>query len=173
MHLILLPGNSPANESWIEEVEAALKPYFEGTFVQKYRHWLTGSPYLDLDYELKVLAESVPLSYAIFAKSAGVSLTIKGVFEKRIAPQKCVFVGSPFPLGRLEGLKESGWLEGYFIPSLFIQQEKDPVASYEEIKRILETLKVKNCQLVKIPGSSHHYADIEKLKKLTINFLGV
>lgn len=173
MHLILLPGNSPANEPWIKEVEKALKPYFEETFVQKYKHWQTGGAYLDLEYELQVLAENVPTNYAIFAKSAGVYLTIKGIFEKKIAPQKCVFVGTPFSLGRIEALKQGGWLEGYSLPSLFIQQEQDPVAPYGEIKKILEAFKVKNCQIVKIPGFSHHYADIEKLEKLTIKFLGI
>lgn len=173
MHLVLLPGNSPANEPWIEEVEKALKPHFEETFVQKYKHWQTGGGYLDLEYELQVLAESVPTNYAIFAKSAGVSLTIKGIFEKKIAPQKCIFVGTPFSSSSLEALKRRGWLKGYFLPSLFIQQEQDPVASYEEIKKILEALKVKNCQIVKLPGDSHHYADVEKLKELTVKFLGV
>src|SRR4030042_6785686 len=97
MNLILLPGNTPGNKNWIEEVEQSLKPNFSSTNIQFYRHWQTGDDLVDLDHELEELVDKTSKlsDYLIFAKSAGVVLSVKGICEGKIKPGWCVFVGTP------------------------------------------------------------------------------
>jgi len=172
MDLILLAGNSQNNKDWIEEVEQSLRPYFGRTVLQYYKHWLSGQNLIDLEGELKELVKITEnlQDYTIFAKSAGVVLAIKGIFEKAIRPQKCVFIGTPVLWSKEKNFSLDKWIENFATPSLFIQQQHDPAMPADDLKKYLREHKVTNYKFIIMPGESHHYADLERLKKLVLEF---
>lgn len=172
MKLVLLPGNHEFNAQWSQDVAAALRDRFD-VHIQSYRHWTTGK-LIDLDFELDRLAETTGHmgEYAVFGKSIGAILAMRGIYEGRISPKKCVFVGVPIRRARHE-FDVDRWLGKYDIPTLFIQQTNDPAASYAELVNFLEETKLENYRLVEIPGGDHMYSDIELLKLHTLSFFGL
>lgn len=173
MDLVLLAGNSAENKEWIEEVRDALKPLFDTCVIQYYKHWKAGEPLIDLDYELDVLVNLVKGfdEHSIFAKSAGVVLTVKGVHERKIKPSKCIFVGTPIPWARALGENVDAWFKNFFIPALFIQQTHDPAFHYKDLEEYVEEMKMSNAKLVELSGDNHHYEDVPKIKKFVGCFL--
>ncbi len=173
MNLILLGGNSLQNKTWIKEVEMVFKPDFDSTRIQYYDHWQTGEKVIGFDKELEKMVSSLAgqKDYVIFAKSIGTFLTLKAVHRKLINPKKCIFVGTPVLWSRAHNFGADEWLEGYSIPTLFVQKTLDPVMHFADLKTLLEQLAVKNYRLVEIPGESHDYESIDQLKGLTLKFL--
>lgn len=174
MHLILLPGNSPFNKEWIDEVKRTLKDLFDSAHIQYYDHWDNSSDQIiDIDKELSKLMKHAKDydEYCIFAKSAGTIITLKGIKEKKIAPQECYFTGMPLVFTCRNNLLIEDLIANYSTPTLFIQKTKDPAASFADIKKLLEENNVQNYKTKGIPGNSHHYADVEQLKDLIKEFL--
>lgn len=202
MNLILLPGNSPENKDWIDELRKLFQPDFETVWVQYWQHWqtplesendnnlkqylslypehkrtfLTGQtdePVIDLEKELARLIKNIDLSkdYAIFAKSAGVALALKGVFENKIKPTACVFAGAPIFWARANDFAIDKWLKDFSLPTLFIQQTQGPAISSKELAEVLKNLNVKNYQLIEVEGDSHHCPDTKQLHSFTVEFL--
>lgn len=173
MKIILLPGNSAKQEKWIEEVKRTLSQDYDDIEIQYYKHWQTGKDIIDLDHELEVLTEKVKdlTDYVVIGKSAGTLLALRGIFEKKIEPNKCVFMGLPIGWARNNHFKVDMWLADYVTPTLFIQNKFDPAASYEEVKNIIEISKVKNFQTVSLPGITHDYNDQGKLRELISEFI--
>lgn len=173
MNLILLGGNSAINKQWLKDLAAALKPHFPAVLIHHYRHWETGEELIDLDYELDILSKIVQSQdpYTVIAKSAGVLLTLKGVAEKILNPQKCVFVGIPIPWAKANHFAVDSWLKNYSVLTLFIQQSHDPTMSYQDLQPYLEEANLTNYQIVEMPGDDHVYGDLEQLKDNIVSFL--
>lgn len=166
MNLILLGGNSPQNEQWLEQIAESLSPYFKETYIQTYGHWESGGQMLMGREEEKLEAQAEDLdNYIVFAKSAGVVLTLDAIQGHRINPNACIFVGSPI------GSSAAERFDNYRIPTLFIQQTKDPIRSYKKVHNILENSHIKNYELVEVPGNDHLYGDIEALTETILTFL--
>lgn len=167
MHLILLGGNSPKNEPWIEEVAQALSEEFDGTHIQYFDHWEKGGS-IDTNKErekLKSIAEEIDGEYAVFAKSAGVILTLDAIVDRDIVPQQCFFVGSPL------GASAPERLHNYTTPTLFIQQTDDPIRPFQKLSNVLENSDASNYELIEIPGDDHIYGDITTLKNEIVSFV--
>lgn len=173
MKLVLLSGNSIQNKEWIEEIKDSLNPYFDEVYLQDYKHWQEGKALIDFNFELNTLIEKVGKweEFVIFAKSVGTALATKSILEGKIKPQKCIFVGTPVFWTDEHNIALKDWLKNYSIPTLFIQKTSDPVFHFSDLKKLLEENEVKNYQLVELPGDTHHYEDIEKLKELTLDFI--
>jgi len=167
MDLILLSGNSKMTKEWIESVEEKLKGFFANTHIQYYDHWENGKEIIDLEKELSKLHKYTKSKkeYLIFAKSAGVALTLKGVAEKKIFPKKCLFLGIPVNWCKQVNFPIEKWMENFNIPSIFIQKSQDPAISADELKNLIEKNNVKSYDLVNIPGNDHHYEDLNQIKK--------
>lgn len=58
MNLILLPGNSPENKGWIDELAKLFRPNFETVWVQYWQHWQEEKPVIDLEKELERLVKT-------------------------------------------------------------------------------------------------------------------
>lgn len=172
MKLLLLSGNSISNKKWIEEVGQILNPLFDEIKIHYYKHWETGEEIIDLDSELSTLTAEINewKDYMIFAKSAGCLLTLKGIYEKKIHPLKCVFVGAAIDWGKERQFLVGDWLKNYNTTTFFIQKTNDPVISFKNLKKILEDLDVKNYSLKEIPGNDHNYLDLEFLRQVIENF---
>lgn len=169
--LLLLSGNDVSNELWIDRIAEKFSGAYE-VHVHRYTHWRTGEQYINLESELKILQEEIRgwEDYFIFAKSAGTILTMKGVHEKTLAPQKAVFVGCPFPWGRERGFQVDQYLSDFSTSTRFIQQENDFLLSAAALKSELETSAIDKPDIITIPGDSHEYEDIDLVIKHAQNF---
>src|SRR3989338_3310952 len=167
MNLYLLPGNSAKNKKWIEDVSLSLRDVFVNSEILYYEHWKTGEEIIDIDVEIDRFYRMVDRKkdYAVFTKSIGVGVVLKAVSEGKIHPSKCIFVGTPVNWCRANNFKIEEWIEGYSIPSLFIQQTKDPVFSFKELKELLKNKNVKNYLLKEIEGDDHNYDNIDEMKR--------
>lgn len=172
MKLVLLPGNNKSNKEWIEKVESELKDLFSSTSIQYYQHWKDDKPLIDFDLEANKLVENnKEADIVIFAKSAGTLLTLKSIKNNLIIPKKCIFAGVPINWARENNFDAELWLEEYNIPTLFIQNTNDPVFSFKELKELLAEKKLKNYKIIELPGNSHDYKDLNKLRELIVSFL--
>jgi hypothetical protein len=176
MDLILLPGNSPHNKAWIEEVERHLRDLFTKTDIQYYKHWKTGESIADTDYEISVLSEKArPLKdFVILAKSIGTFITLESIKINKIKPKKCILIGFPYKLfvekKSLSKIEES--FRALKIPVLFIQNSLDPYGSYKELVDFLKKSILKNYKTIEFSDKdTHDYEDYNKLKSLVKEFL--
>ena len=172
MDLLLFSGNSLLHKRWIEEVEKTLKPLFDKTYIHYYKHWEDKSPVIYLDYELEEVSKVLSgyKDYAVFGKSAGTLLALKGINDGILKPEKCIFVGLPVEWGKFYGFEVDEWVLGYSLPTLFIQKSQDPVLYYDDLVRYLEEQNVSNHKTVEVPGFDHFYEDLDHLRELTEEF---
>lgn len=173
MKLIILPGNSGKNEDWVQEVAEALGSLFNAVEIQNYDHWKTGEELIELETELAKLVASTSnqSEFWIFGKSAGTLLTLKGVYEGRIKPSGCIFTGLPINWARHHNFSIDKYLEGYSVPTLFIQQTSDPSFGFAELKELLDKKQVKGYKTLEVPGDNHHYQDVAHIKLEAEKFL--
>lgn len=172
MNLILLPGNSFKNKAWIEEVHASIKDLFNKTYIHSYDHWKTGDGLIDLNKEMSLLKKSLPPEpYVIFGKSAGVILTLKGFSEGILHPAKCMFLGTPIHWAEQHNFELKKLIYKFSIPSLFIQNKNDPLASSQEVKDFIKEREIKHSKLITLLGDMHEYPNIKEIHDLMKEFL--
>ena len=177
MNLVLLPGNDHSNRVWVDELEKSFSPYFEKVYTQYYDHWFGGTVDEDLmiDVDLEVDKLTVQLEqfspYMIFAKSVGVLVALEGIYGGVLRPEVCVFVGTPLEWADAHGFAVDEWLVQYAVPTLFIQNEYDPVASSEFLVGFLQSMDVQRCEILSLDGNAHLYEDIEQLLYATEKFV--
>lgn len=171
MNLILLGGNNVGNKKWITAVEKLFKPYFK-THALHYKHWTTGSEWINPDTELKRLARLADKlkDYVIFSRSAGTMITLMGGSKGLIKPRQCVFVGLAIKWSEYYDPDYDSWLRDFTIPSLLIQKSQDPAISCKKLRTFLRKRKFEDYKLKEIPGNDHYYGNIEELRNLTVGF---
>ena len=172
MHIIYLAGGHRHNKDWIEEVKRRFDSFSTGQILY-YDHWESGAKMIDWENEAKKLAELVKDrdDYFVFAKSVGSILALKTISEGVFKPQKAIFCGLPYSLGKKEEVDKV--LAGLSVPTVFIQNEFDPVCSHEKLEQVLEENKPANYQLIKNSGDdTHDYEDYEQLMGLAKEFFG-
>lgn len=168
MNLLLLGGVSPENKEWVYEVEAALAPLFEKTVVHEYAHWTSAISHMDFNHELRAVRGKAREmgKYVIFAKSAGVVLSLKGIHERVFDPESCLFVGTPLGFVEQHGHEMDVWLKSLRVPTLFAQKSHDPAGAYQEVERFLhQHMPSRRYKTVELPGNTHHY-EAETVKEL-------
>jgi len=172
MHIIYLAGNSLNNKTWIEQVKSKFNTFSTGDILS-YDHWQTEDKWINLQKESEKLTEMVKdeKDYFIFAKSIGSILALKNIFEKILNPKKLIICGFPYRAGK-EGFEEiDECLKTLTIPTMFIQNELDPVYSFEELEKTLKENSPADYQLVKNSNNNtHDYEDFENLVKITRDF---
>jgi alpha-beta hydrolase superfamily lysophospholipase len=173
MKIIILPGNSrDSNERWLGEYTTIFSDMGKSVSSQRYTHWDTNRKTIDFDTELQRLSEVLGKEekYIIFAKSAGAILTIYGVYRGVLKPEKCVFVGLPLKWAKDNNVSLAGWMEKFDIPTLIIQQNSDPYASFQEIQDFLKKLNRTNVTIEEIPGDDHRYENFSLFKHEVTSF---
>lgn len=162
--LLLLPGNSARHREWILDIQAHL-----GGEPVIYSHWDTGEEMISFEAELDKMGEMVGQEPCmVFAKSAGVILAMKAVRERNMNIQRAVFLGTPLSWAMDRGLMLDEWLSDWEIPSLFIQNEFDPLASAQELAEHLPP----DAELKVVDGDTHEYdvyADYIEEAKMFLN----
>ena len=163
-NLILLPGNSPNNRGWIEEVKSMLRPKYKRIKVQYYDHWSLGGGF-KVKSERQKLREATEKfkSYAIFAKSVGVFLAIDSINNELIKPKHCIFCGTT--------TRSAQMLQNWSTPTLFIQESLDPFLNIQDLMPIVESMESDHIELAEVPGNKHMYEDIELINQKIEEFL--
>ena len=173
MNLLLFAGNSQRNKTWIHTVGETLSPDFEKCVVHNYKHWDTGAESIDLDLELSRLNATVEKldSYAVFAKSVGSILTLKAISQGIIDPNHCIFAGLPIKLAEEDGIPLQALIKNNSIPTMYIQNSNDPVASYSQLFSYLQEFSSKQYATTELPGDTHSYDDLDEMRSLITSFV--
>lgn len=172
MHIIYLAGNSLNNKTWIEKVKSNFDSFSTGDILY-YDHWQTGDKWINLQKESEKLVELAKdkKEYFVFAKSIGSVLALKNIFEGKLNPKKMVICGLPYRAGKEEFKEIDKCLKSLKVPTIFIQNEFDPVYSYAELNTVLENNSTSNYRLIKNSNNdTHDYLDYENLLKIVTEF---
>lgn len=177
MKIIILAGdNKKHNKIWNEKISKSLNESLD-TSVHSlhYYHWETfEQETMNLDLELDRLTQIIgkEKEYIICAKTAGILITLKGIYEGRLNPSKCIFMGMPIIWARLNNYQIDKWLsKNNDIETLVIQKESDPAMYCDELENYLEEKKLSNIKLIKISGTDMYYEDYDILPQLINNFI--
>ncbi len=175
MNLILLPGNSKRNKTWIENVDARLQKYFKTTYRQNYSHWDKGEPEIDLSFELEKLSQNASnlKPYVVFAKSVGVILALKAIYENKMVVSWCLFAGIPLELVKNENIDLKKWLNAISCPIYIIQNDSDPAGTYKDVKSYISDIDSPSINLIETPGETHNYDDIDLFERLVKGILSI
>jgi predicted alpha/beta hydrolase family esterase len=163
--LIILPGYSPHNKYWAEEVKDKLKRETkERIIVHEWSHWNLGS--FSLKKELDRIVDEIDNEKTdIIAKSVGVAVAMELI--PRIAPQagKIVFCG----IASVEGSDREESLKNVLkvLPVeniLCIQNENDKFVIYKDAERFYHSVNPE-IKVVSKPRSDHNYPFYEDFKE--------
>jgi len=173
MDLVLLGGNHPGNQEWLEAVAAKLGDLFDQTWPLIYQHWRQPELTLDLEREVDKLARLTRSlhDYAIFAKSAGIAITLTAYQRGLIKPNLAVFVGLPIGWGGSAYLEAIRSVKQRPLPILFIQNRADPLGPADKVKDWLSKIDLPDYKLVILPGQDHIYADLPVIRQKVKEFL--
>lgn len=174
MHIIYLSGGSLRNKTWIETIKPNFDTFSDGQILY-YDHWQTGEKNLNFEIESQKLAELVKdkAEYFMFAKSIGSILALKSVYEKIINPKRMIICGHPYNLAKELNFPIDDYLKTLTIPTVFIQNEFDPLFSYTDLEKALKENSPSDYQLKKNSiNDTHDYEDFKSLTKLAKIFFG-
>jgi hypothetical protein len=165
MNLLFLPGNDKRNLDWSREINDVLRPLFSIIRIVSYRHWQTGAPFIDMEFEKKNLPEQARdfSPYMVLAKSVGVLLALECIKNGTLTPDRCIFLGTAVRLAKQQQYPLETWLQGYCVPTLWIQKDEDPACCSRELSNLLKSLNVDLSTFVEIPGNIHHY-EVEEVR---------
>lgn len=168
MKAFLLAGNSVSNKDWIESVKKEFDKEFECSILY-YRHWQNEGDMINLVGEaenLKMLVENEE-EYVVFAKSAGTILVLQAISKAVVNPKFLMLVGIPLRFtDDVEVL-----IEQNEINTLIVQKTNDNVATFDEVKSVVEKSGNKNYELREIPGNDHYYSNLEELRAMFVDFV--
>jgi hypothetical protein len=165
--IVLLPGNSKSNKSWIKSVQKAIRNDYKKVYTQFYKHWELNEKLINLEREMKILCEEIQGwdQYLIFAKSAGTLLALQAIEEYEIRPSGCLFAGFPYSFGQRLGVNVKKLLKDIQVPLKIVQQKEDPAIHADDLQEILGRINNSFIELITIKGESHYYGDLDLLKK--------
>jgi pimeloyl-ACP methyl ester carboxylesterase len=166
--LVLLPGNNPDQQEWIEALRSALAPLFDEARVLIYRHWgSAGETDIDLEGEVVRLGElAADGAWVVVAKSAGVLLTMMAAARRVLVPEQAFFLGAPFLWTEQQGMPVGDLVGTFTVPTVFIQRRHDPACPVAELRALVNRSGMKDYEIEEIPGASHHYDDLALIKAL-------
>lgn len=170
MHLILLSGNTPLSQDWIDQIQKALQSRFDSTYIQYYLHWTDETvDSFQMPKELERLASQTQSysEYVVFAKSIGVAMTLTGIDQGFLQPAKCIFAGTPSKT--LRQYRET--IQSLSFPVLFIQEKNDPYGSFQDICETVSSFQKDSFIAKQIPGDNHHYDHVGELVEEIIQWL--
>ncbi|MAG45711.1 MAG: hypothetical protein CMH63_02995 [Nanoarchaeota archaeon] len=159
MKVIAIPGNSKkSNEEWVVDLREGLVSCFENVEAIHYDHWKSNG---EMDFEdekekVRRILENFGGDYVVIAKSIGIVVAMKLIKERKATPKYCIFAGCPIDEeGDVTELERN--LEGYSIPTSFIQNSDERFIKPEQLEKKLEELGVKNFRVISGKGEEHAY----------------
>ena len=173
--MVIASGEALPSQAWAEVIASGLaaRGLDSRPPVLQYHHWQDTSREFNLQEEslrLGELARAEAAPYSIFAKSIGTIVTLNAVRQGLVMPRKIIMVGTPY-----EWVKQkyplTELLEGYKVPTLFVQATDDPAGRYEGLEELLKTRGVENYQTLEVPGANHGYPDVDLVCNVVMDFI--
>lgn len=166
MKTIILPGYSPKNKDWADEIKLDMK--LDDVIVHEWRHWTKGS--FSFKYELSEINRKIGGGKVnMVAKSVGTRVAMLLLSETTEKINKLILCGIPTK-GENEktfNLYKSG-LEKFPPKKVHIfQNVKDYFASYEDIVKFIGKINPKII-ITKMPRSDHHYPYPSEFRKFLL-----
>lgn len=167
MKTIILPGFSPHNKDWAEEMAKNMDLGHE-IFVHNWKHWNTRAENLSLKYEVdKILEEIGSDEVNILAKSVGTFVAAFVLPKIREKVKKVILCGIPSVSGERKLLFKNAFGGFPFQDIVCFQNTKDKFVPYIEVKKFLSSVNSK-IKVIEKPRSDHDYPypqDFEKFLK--------
>lgn len=168
MKTIILPGYSPRNKEWAEEIKSDLGPEIE-VAIHEWEHWQKDKvSSLSISREKdKILKNIGDEKVNIIAKSVGIKVLMHLLPNIKYQIKKVIICGIPL---NLQSEKPKVLLRkgiNLLSPSrvVVLQNEKDPMANYEVIEGFIHSIDRK-IEVKKMPRSDHHYPYFDEFKDL-------
>jgi pimeloyl-ACP methyl ester carboxylesterase len=154
MKTIILPGYSPHNKEWADEIKSELKLGHE-VIAHYWKHWQGGS--FSLKYEVqKILEEAGGNKFNLIAKSVGTRVTASIVLQAGNKINKIILCGIPSTSLDMEESFKKVFKDFPTKNILVFQNTKDPFKTSQEIKEFLGKINPK-IKVVEKERSDHHY----------------
>jgi predicted alpha/beta hydrolase family esterase len=154
MKTIILPGYSPHNKEWADEVKNSLKLNHQA-MAHYWKHWQSGS--FNLNYEVeKILEEAGNDKFNLLAKSVGTRVVASLLLRAKNQINKIILCGIPSTSSEMEESFKKA-IEDFPIENILVfQNKKDPFKKYEEIKEFIKKINPK-IKVIEKERSDHHY----------------
>jgi len=154
---LILPGFSPKNKLWAEDVVEGIKTYFEPVIIE-WEHWKTDNkaPLNIPDETGKIKNLIGDAQVNVVAKSIG-SLVTMHLIKAAVKFNKLILAG--IPINDLSQEDKNMYQYLAEIPKdklLCIQNDADPHGSYNQIKELLTAVSP-DILLVNKPAADHDY----------------
>lgn len=163
MKTIILPGYSPKNKKWAEDIKKEMN--LGDVVVHEWKHWEKGS--FSVNFEIGQIMEKIGEGKVnIIAKSVGTRVATQLLERSPKKIDKLILCGIPTKgdnektfISYKNGLSNiSPENVGVF------QNEKDYFASYEVIVKFIGKIN-KKIEITKMPRSDHHYPYPNEFRK--------
>ena len=163
MKTIILPGYSPHNKDWAEDIKAQMDLEHE-VIVHNWKHWTSGS--FLLKYELEGIIKEVGSEKVnILAKSVGVHVAMNLILKIPSQVNKVIFCG----IASIEGDERRSLLQAVLSKIqpdhiLCIQNEKDKFVVFEDAEAFYHSVEPR-LKVISKPRSDHEYPYPEDFRK--------
>lgn len=163
MRTIILPGYSPHNKNWAEEIKEKLNLGHE-VMVHNWEHWQKGGSLSAKKEVLKILKEVGEDNVNIIAKSVGTFITILLIPRLKGQISKIILCGIPSVSDtRKEKFKEG--LKDFNVGKIIcFQNSRDPFATFAEVQTFLKEINPK-IKVVEKERDDHNYPYPEDFQK--------
>lgn len=162
MKTIILPGYSPHNKEWADELKSSLKLDHE-IIAHYWKHWQGGS--MSLKYEVeKILEETGGNNFNIIAKSVGTRVTAALLLKAKNQINKIILCGVPSASSEMEESFRKVFTDFPAKNIIIFQNIKDPFKTYQKIKNFMAKINPK-IKVIEKERSDHQYpypADFQK-----------
>jgi len=155
MKTIILPGYSPKNKVWAEDIKKDIS--LANVLVHEWKHWEKGS--FNINFEIGKIMEQIGNGKVnIIAKSVGTRVAMHLLERSPDLVNKLVLCGIPTK-GENEktfGLYKEGLSNISSEKVRVFQNVKDYFASYKDIIKFIGKIN-KKIKISEMPRSDHHY----------------
>lgn len=166
MKTIILPGYSPKNKEWADEVKSNLKLDHQ-VMAHYWKHWEGGS--FSSKYETgKILEEAGNERFNLIAKSVGTRVVASLLLQIKNQINKIILCGIPSTSSDMEESFQNVFRNFPIKNILVFQNTKDPFKSFEEIKTFLKKINPK-IKVIEKERTDHHYPYYEDFQKFLEN----
>ena len=161
-NILILGGYSKNNIEWIENVKSICN-LDNNVFIVKYDNWYNYKE-MDFNKEIEKILSIINNEHIdiIIAKSIGIYLLTK--LKDIIKLKNIIFIGYPLEVLKKENIDIKDAIKKMNKENklYIIQQEKDPLCSYNKLKNMFNN----EIKLIKIDGNDHAYDNYHELINL-------
>lgn len=154
MKTIILPGYSPQNKEWADDLKKDMK-LGHGVVVHQWKHWSGGSFSAPREVEA-ILEEAGEEKFNIIGKSVGARIAVRLISELRERVSKVILCGIA-SVSENSKKAYTKTLENFpSVKIIVFQNTHDPFVPYSEVKKFIKSINPK-IKVIEKPGSEHHY----------------